>query len=91
MLREEGPARDPTILLGAEAMIDGVAFDVRALRVRQGHRGPDFREEVPQSDYQDALDSLLDDIEDLVGSIVLSPVAISGAQYLLWMVPAATD
>jgi hypothetical protein len=90
-LFEEGPQADPAIVLGGSASVGGIAFRVRALRVRRGRRGPDFRAGVSESDYSEALDSLLDDIEDLVDSITLESVQIADAQYILWMVPAARD
>jgi hypothetical protein len=90
-LREEGPQGDPRILLGADAAVGGAAFRVRALRVRRGHRGPDYRDGVPMNAYEDALDGLLDDIEDLVDSIEPESVTIGDADYLLWMVPVGRD
>lgn len=88
---EEGPAEDPTILLSGRARLAGVGFKVTALRMRAGLRTPDYREDVPKKTYEPALDGMIDDIEDLMDSIEPQLLAIDGAQYLLWMVPAERE
>ena len=83
---EQGPAEDPTILLKARADIAGTGFVVTALRVRQDGRLPDYLDDVPEDSYEAAMDALVGDIEDFVGSIDLSLLIINNATYLLWMV-----
>ncbi len=91
IFREEGPPTDPSILLSGDAEVGGVAFRVSAMRMRTGLRVPDYRDDVSASAYRAAMDSTLDDVEDLVDSIDPELVIIDGAEYLLWMVPAARD
>ena len=86
-----GPRGDPAIVLKGDAKVSNVRFRVTAIRMREGHRTPDYKEGVPRSAYESALDSMADDIEDLVGSLGHALVGVHGAQYLLWMVPAARD
>jgi hypothetical protein len=90
-LREAGPSKDPAIMLMGDATIGGVAFKVTALRVREGLRGPDYHDDIPESAYEKAMDGMLDDIEDLVDSMEPERVVMNGAQYLLWIVPAGHD
>lgn len=87
----QGPAEDPTILLTAEASIDGVAFGITAIRMRDGMRMPDYREGVPVSVYEDALDSMREEIEVLASTMEPSLIALDGGEYLLWMIPSARD
>jgi len=86
-LATAGPAQDPMIVLAGRAEIDGVGFRVTALRMREGMRLPDYRAGVPEGAYEDALERMVDDIEDLVDSLGPQRVVINDAHYLLWMVP----
>ncbi|MDE2111409.1 MAG: hypothetical protein KGJ79_09725 [Alphaproteobacteria bacterium] len=86
-----GPDEDPSIMLTGTAKIAGVDFLVSALRMRDGMRIPDYREDVPEKIYETALDNMLDDVEDLVSSMEPELLAINGGRYLLWMVPAAQN
>ncbi len=88
---EAGPPEDATILLTADAQIAGTVFNVMALRMRAGRRMPDYRDGVAESTYEVALDGMLDDIEDLVGSLEPELIVLNDAQYLLWMVPRARN
>lgn len=90
-LLSTGPDRDPDILLTGDARVAGIRFRVAALRVRKGLRTPDYRADVPLSDYETALDSMQDDVEDLIGSLSPELVPLNGTDYLLWMVPFARD
>lgn len=83
----QGPPNDPSILLTGDAMIGNIAFKVTALRVRRTGRGPDFRDDVAEEDYAVSLESLMDGVEELSGSIEPSAIELNGALYLLWMVP----
>jgi len=89
--KAEGPDQDPTVVLIGEAKVAGVAFRIMALRMLEGLRTPDYREGVPRCLYQDALERMVDDIEDLVDSIAPCLIRINEAQYLLWMVPGARE
>jgi hypothetical protein len=60
-----------------------------ALRMREGMRTPDYRDDVPAEAYEAAMDSMVIEVEDLVDSREPDLLNINGAQYLLWMVPAA--
>jgi hypothetical protein len=86
-----GPRADPAIVLNGDAEVSGVRFRIMAIRMREGYRSPDYKEGVPRSAYESTLDSMADDIEDLIGSLGHALVTLNGAQYLLWMVPAARD
>jgi hypothetical protein len=88
-LREQGPEADPAILLVGQAMVAGKAFKIAALRMRREGRGPDFREDIPENEYAVSLESMTEDVEDLVDSIQPSLIAMNGGHYLLWMVPEA--
>jgi hypothetical protein len=88
-LKEQGPAEDPGILLAGQAKIAGVTFKVSALRMAKGARTPDYRDEVPEETYEASLDNMPEDIECLVESIQPELISLSGADYLLWMVPRA--
>lgn len=88
-LQDQGPARDPTLLLLGEAMVAGKPFKIMALRMRRESRGPDFREDVLEEEYAASLENMVEDIEDLVDSIEPPLVVINGSHYLLWMVPQA--
>jgi hypothetical protein len=88
-LEEQGPNEDRGIMLVGYAEVAGKAFKVAALRVYKNSRNPDFLDEVPVSAYEASLEGMLDDVEDLVGSIEPELVVINGAHYLLWMVPSA--
>jgi hypothetical protein len=85
---EEGPVEDPAIMLSGAVEIGSTHFRVSALRMRDGLRMPDYRDGVPESAYEDAMDGMLDDVEDLVDSMEPELLTIGAAQYLLWMVPA---
>ena len=86
-----GPPADPAIVLSGDAKVSDVRFRIMAIRMREGHRAPDYKEGVPRSAYESALDSMADDIEDLIGSLGHPLVRLNGARYLVWMVPAARD
>lgn len=86
-----GPGADPTIVLNGDAKVSGVRYQITAVRMREGHRTPDYKEGVPRSAYKSTLDSMADDIEDLIGSLGHALVRLNGVHYLLWMVPAARD
>ncbi|HTW33683.1 MAG TPA: hypothetical protein VMD53_03620 [Rhizomicrobium sp.] len=86
-----GPGADPAIVLNGDAKVSDVLFRIVAIRMREGHRTPDYKEGVPRWAYESVLDSMADDIEDLVGSLGHALVSLNGAQYLLWMVPAARE
>lgn len=86
---ELGPSEDPAILLKGEARIAGTGFEVMALRLRDGMREPDYRPDLPETLYEQDLESLMGTIEDLTESLAPRLVSIDGARYLLWMVPSA--
>lgn len=86
-----GPAADPTILLTADVRIGGQDFVVTAIRMRAGMRMPDYKEGVPVRTYEDALDSMREEIECLASTMEPSLVAIDGGDYLLWIVPSSRD
>ncbi len=86
-----GPEEDRGILLAGTATVGGVAFSVTAVRMREGQRSPDYREDIPESDYEDAFERMVGDIEDLAESISPRLLAINGSMYLLWMVPTPRD
>jgi hypothetical protein len=86
-----GPAEDPRIVLVGEAQIEGVKFVVTAIRMRDGMRMPDYLEGVPVSVYEDAIDSMREEIETLASTMEPALVSISGGNYLLWMVPSAAE
>ncbi len=86
-----GPAGDPEIMLTATARLGSIEFAVTAVRMHEGLRTPDYRDEVPKSVYAAALDPMVDDIENLVESIRPKLLPINGARYLLWMVPTAAE
>ncbi len=86
-----GPAEDPDILLTAEARIGGQDFVVTAIRMRAGMRMPDYRDGVPVHVYEDALDSMREEIECLASTMEPALVSIGGGDYLLWMVPSSRD
>ncbi len=88
-LAEKGPAEDPAVLLSGQARIGGVSFKVMALRMRDGMRMPDYRPDVSGTLYEDAMEAMVADIEDLVDSMEPELIAVGGASYLLWMVPSA--
>lgn len=88
---ELGPADDPRILLVGEAMIEGTAFVVTAIRMREGMRMPDYLEGVPVSAYEAAIDSMREEIEVLASTMEPALVPIAGGNYLMWMVPASRD
>jgi hypothetical protein len=88
-LREQGPEADPAILLVGQAMIAGKPFKIAALRMQRGGRGPDYRPNVPESEYAVSLECMTEDVEDLVDSIEPQLIAMNGGHYLLWMVPEA--
>ena len=90
-LSERGPAEDAAILLTGAADIAGVEFQVMALRVRPNERGPDYRDQVPMAAYEESIEAMLGDIEDLTNSITPQSICMGGARYLLWMVPSARD
>jgi hypothetical protein len=90
-LSDAGPPEDPAIMLLGDAKISGAHFKITALRMREGLRAPDYRKDVPKFLYEAALDSMADDIEDLIGSLRPELIVIGDAKYLLWMVPAARD
>ena len=83
-----GPADDPSILLVGEAKIEGVDFVVTAIRMRDGMRMPDYREGVPVSAYEAAIDSMREEIEVLASTMEPALIPFQGGQYLLWMVPS---
>jgi pimeloyl-ACP methyl ester carboxylesterase len=87
----EGPDQDPTIMLSGHARIADVGFRIIALRMRKGFRSPDYREDVPDSAYQEVLERMVDDIEDLIDSLAPCLITIDNAEYLLWMVPDARE
>ena len=86
-----GPSEDPRIVLVGEAKIEGVKFVVTAIRMRDGMRMPDYLEGVPVSAYEDAIDSMREEIETLASTMEPALVPISGGNYLLWMVPSAAE
>ncbi len=90
-LNEQGPAQDPSVMLTGRAEIAGVAFKVTALRMRDGMRIPDYRDDISEAAYEDAIDCAFEDVEDLVGSLDPRLISLNGAQYLLWLVPLARD
>jgi hypothetical protein len=90
-LLERGPAEDATILLTGAADIAGAKFQVVALRVHPNERGPDYRDAVPATVYEESIEAMLGDIEDLTNSIAPQSILIGGDRYLLWMVPSADD
>ena len=87
----QGPAEDPNILLVAEASIDGIAFVITAIRMRDGMRMPDYREGVPIGVYEDTIDSMREEIEVLASTMDPPLVKLDGGDYLLWMIPSARD
>ncbi|MDE1938576.1 MAG: hypothetical protein KGI68_06110 [Alphaproteobacteria bacterium] len=90
-LNSAGPNEDPGIMLTGTARIAGVDFLVSALRMRDGMRIPDYKDDVSEKIYETALNSMLDDVEDLVNSMEPELLAINGGRYLLWMVPVAQN
>ena len=84
-----GPDEDSTILLVGEAKIAGVTFKITALRMRDGMRTPDYLDELSETEYEFEWGGMVEDVEDLVNSMEPQLVTISGAQYLLWIVPSA--
>ncbi|HET7335349.1 MAG TPA: hypothetical protein VFI93_09540 [Rhizomicrobium sp.] len=84
-----GPDGDPSIVLSADAQIGGVQFLLTGLRTHEGMRMPDYRADVPREAYEAKLHALLDAIETLSASIEPELLEISGATYLVWMVPRA--
>ncbi|HEY4124450.1 MAG TPA: hypothetical protein VGM36_07535 [Rhizomicrobium sp.] len=90
-LTEEGPPEDAGILLTGEARIAGIAFNIMAVRMHPGLRTPDYRDDLDPGVYENIMDSMVDDIEDLVDSLEPELISLNAAQYLLWMVPAAHD
>ena len=86
-LRQKGPKNDPTILFVGQATVAGAAFTIAALRVRKDGHGPDFHDDIPEEEYEDSLESMMESVEDLAGSIRLSTIPLNGEQYVLWMVP----
>ena len=88
-LHEQGPDGDRAIMLMGHAEVAGKTFKVTALRVGQGSREPDFRDDISASAYEVSMNGMVDDVEDLVESIEPEVIVINGAHYLLWMVPWA--
>lgn len=84
-----GPDGDPTIVLSADVQVGSVHFLLTALRTHENMRMPDYHADVPREDYEAKLDSMLDEIETLSASIEPELLEISGARYLVWMVPRA--
>jgi hypothetical protein len=91
VLNEEGPTQDPTIVLTGSAEIAGVPFTVKALRMRPNLRTPDYRPDLSETVYEASIDGMVDDIEDLVGTINLARIIINDNQYLLWVEPVRCD
>ena len=87
----QGPAEDPNILLSAQACIAGVTYAITAIRMREGMRMPDYRDDVPSGAYEDALDSMREEIEVLASTMDPPLVSLGDGNYLLWMVPSAPD
>jgi hypothetical protein len=86
---ERGPKADPAILLVGEAKVGDVTFKVTALRIQWQGLGPDYRHDVAEHDYDVSLESLIEDVENLVESGRPAPVAMNGGHYLVWMVPSS--
>jgi len=83
----EGPVQDPTILLTGRAEIGNAAYRIQAVRMRKGMRSPDYRSDVPQSAYNESLDRVVDDVQDIIESLSPQLVQIGEGHYLLWLVP----
>lgn len=86
-----GPADDPAILLAGEAKVAGIGYVVTAVRMRRGMRMPDYKDGVSPGAYEDALDTMLDEIECLASTREPALLPLADGHYLLWMVPAARD
>lgn len=86
-LSERGPESDPGILLVGEAVLAGIKFKVTALRVSEYGRGPDFRADIADEEYEVSLQNMTESLEDLVESIEPASIEMNGGRYVVWMVP----
>ena len=86
---ERGPKGDPTILLVGDAKVGAAVFKVSALRVQRDGWGPDYRQDVAADEYDALLESMMEDVENLVEFGQPALIAMGGGHYLLWMVPSS--
>lgn len=86
-LSELGPESDPALFLGGEAVVAGVTFKVVALRVMEKGRWLDFRGRAELEEQTEALEGMIESVEDLTESVCPPTVRLGDGNYLLWMVP----
>ena len=88
-LLSEGPLADRSSLLRSEVIIGTTRFAVSATRVDPLRLGPDFRQDLHPSVYQEYnLSTLIDRMSELVDADRSSSTRLAAGSYLLWMVPA---
>lgn len=88
VLREDGPAEDPTILLGGPVKLDGAVYHVMAVRVDPERLRPDFRPELDEDVYSDhELQVLLDELGYFGNVTHDSLITLESGSYIMLMAP----
>lgn len=89
-LNEQGPAEDPSILLGGDAVIGTAHHRVIAVRMNPRTLSVDYRADVAEEIYDDyQLEDMLDAVtflDDIDNSVL---VALGGKHYVIGMMPSS--
>jgi hypothetical protein len=87
-LMEQGPPEDPAILLGGVAVIGQAPHQLLAMRINPRTLAIDYQPDVDQDVYADyQLEEMLDELTFMEDIDKSSLVPMSGAAYVLWMMP----